>query len=106
MKVREEIETVVGDGELLLQIFEKAGWQVWFRYQKYREEFTQAGIVIAIDETPVGTFVELEGDEAGVTRLATALGRTTDDYIVASYRSLYLEHCANTGRSVTHMVFG
>lgn len=106
MKVREEIETAVGDGELLVRILEKAGWQVWFRYQKFREEFTQSGVVIAIDETPVGTFVELEGDEDGIARLAKALGRTTGDYIVASYRRLYIEHCADTGRSVTHMVFG
>ena len=106
MKVRQEIETAVEDGELLVRILEKAGWQVWFRYQKFREEYTQAGVVIAIDETPVGTFVELEGDEGGITRLATALGRTTDDYIVASYRRLYMEYCADTGRTVTHMVFG
>ncbi len=105
MKVREEIETAVGDGNLLLRIFEKAGWQVWFRYQKYREEFAQVGVVIAIDETPIGTFVELEGDERGVARLAAALGRTTDHYIVGSYRSLYIEHCSSTGRSVSHMVF-
>ena len=39
MKVREELETVVGDGHLLLRLFEELGFRVWFRYQKYREEF-------------------------------------------------------------------
>src|SRR5262245_14112138 len=38
-KLREELETVVGDGPLLVHLFEELGFRVWFRYQKYREEF-------------------------------------------------------------------
>ncbi len=33
-KVREELETTVGDGALLLRLFERLGFRVWFRYQK------------------------------------------------------------------------
>ena len=105
MKVREEIETPVGNGNRMLNILEKIGWRVWFRYQKYREEFECKDVIIAIDETPIGVFVELEGIEKAVLRLTHALGRTTDDYIVASYRNLYTADCASTGRPVTHMVF-
>ena len=105
MKVREEIETTAGDGAVLLRVFEKAGFEVWFRYQKYREEFDHDGTIVAIDETPCGVFVELEGSEAGVTRLARALGRTPADYITASYRSVYETACAARGVPVTHMVF-
>src|SRR5438093_9458417 len=39
MKLREELETVVGDATLMLRILEELGFRVWFRYQKYREEF-------------------------------------------------------------------
>src|SRR5436853_5418472 len=39
MKLREELETVVGDGSLVVRIFEELGFRIWFRYQKYREEF-------------------------------------------------------------------
>ena len=63
MKLREELETVVGDGEVLLRIFEELGLQVWFRYEKYREEFSHEDVIVAIDETPVGVFVEIEGSE-------------------------------------------
>ncbi len=105
MKVREELETTVGNGKLFLRILVKAGWNVWFRYQKYREEFKRDDVVIAIDETPVGAFVELEGSELTIRSLASALGRTTDDYIIASYRQLYVEHCTNTNKPIENMVF-
>ena len=65
MKVREELETVVGDGETMLRCFEHLGYRVWFRYQKYREEYALGDAMIAIDETPVGVFVEVEGSEQG-----------------------------------------
>src|SRR4051812_12198754 len=31
MKVREELETLVGDGPLLIRLFEELGFRVWFR---------------------------------------------------------------------------
>ena len=105
MKVREELETDVGDGALLLRVFERIGWRIWFRYQKYREEFERDGVIVALDETPVGAFVELEGDEAGIARLARALGRTADDYVVSSYRRLFVQHCEARGVPATDMLF-
>ena len=57
VKVREELETFIGDGTLMLRVLEELGFRVWFRYQKYREEFALDDVMIAIDETPVGTFV-------------------------------------------------
>ena len=74
MKLREEIETVIGDGETMLRCLEALGYGVWFRYQKYREEFALGDVVIAIDETPVGVFVEIEGGEQGIVEVTRALG--------------------------------
>ena len=105
MKVREEIETVVGDGEVLLQTFAEVGLHVWFRYQKYREEFAYDDIIISIDETPVGTFVELEGGEASIEQFATALGCAPGDYILDSYRGLYLKLREASGLTNNDMVF-
>ena len=67
MKLREEVETVVGDGEVLLRVLHELGLHVWFRYEKYREEFAREDVIVAIDETPVGVFVEIEGSEEGIT---------------------------------------
>ncbi|MXY26243.1 MAG: class IV adenylate cyclase, partial [Acidobacteria bacterium] len=105
MKVREERETAVADGEEMLAVLEAAGFEVIWRYQKYRQEFDCGSAVVAIDETPAGVYVELEGDEASVTALALALGRDTEDYINASYRGLWEDYCGARGRPVDDMVF-
>jgi adenylate cyclase class 2 len=91
MKVREELETVVGDGALLLRVLQELGLHIWFRYEKYREEFAHEDVIVALDETPVGVFVEIEGGEQGIATMAEALGRTPADYILDSYRCLYLK---------------
>lgn len=105
MKLREELETVVGDGEMLLRVFHELGLHVWFRYEKYREEFALEDVIVAIDETPVGVFVEIEGSEQGISDMTVALGRTADDYIVDSYRSLFLQYRDQLGISGSDMVF-
>ena len=105
VKVREELETVVGDGHLLLRVFEELGFRVWFRYQKYREEFAIDDCMVAIDETPVGVFVEIEGGEAGIARVAEALGRGPSDYLLESYRGLFVQHCQQRGLPARDMLF-
>jgi adenylate cyclase class 2 len=105
MKLREEIETVVGDGAILLRVLEEVGLHVWFRYEKYREEFSHEDVIVAVDETPVGVFVEIEGGEQGIASMAEALGRSQADYIVESYRGLFLRHRHEFGLTGPDMVF-
>jgi adenylate cyclase, class 2 len=105
VKVRDELETVVGDGLLLLKILEELGFVATFRYQKYREEFALDEVIVAIDETPLGTFVEIEGGDRGIAETAVALGRGPSDYVLDSYRSLFCEHCRQRGIPVADMLF-
>jgi adenylate cyclase class 2 len=105
VKLREEHETVVGDGATLLTILGELGFRVWFRYEKYREEFAAADVILAIDETPIGVFVEIEGSEDQIHRAVAALGKTPDDYVTSSYRTLYVEHCREHGMSPGDMLF-
>ena len=105
MKLREELETVVGDGDVVLRVLRELGLSVWFRYEKYREEFAHEDVIVAIDETPVGVFVEIEGSEAGIATMAQALGRSVDDYVVVSYRALFLQHREALGLEGRDMVF-
>ena len=105
MKLREEHETRVENAQALLQAFDALGMRVWFRYQKHREEFSRPGLVVAIDETPVGTYVELEGDEDAILAMATALGRTPADFIVDSYYRLFMKRRDELGLAGPFMVF-
>ena len=105
MKLRDEYETLVGDGVLLMRIFEELGYHVWFRYEKYREEFSHEDVTVAVDETPVGVFVEIEGCEQGIETAAAALGRSQADFIVDSYRSLFLQLRDRFGLTTSDMVF-
>ena len=105
VKVREEVETLVGDGDVLLRIFQELGLHVWFRYEKYREEFSHEDVTVALDETPVGVFVEIEGSEPGILSMAEALGRTPADFVLDSYRGLFLKYRDELGLVGTDMVF-
>jgi adenylate cyclase class 2 len=105
MKVREEHETRVENADALTQAFGVLGLRPWFRYQKYREEFSAPGVVIAIDDTPVGTYVELEGDEDAIHVVTSALGRSSTDFIVDSYYRLFMNRRGEFGITGPHMVF-
>ena len=105
IKIREEYETVVADGAVLQTILEELGLHCWFRYEKYREEFSNDDVVIAVDETPVGVFVEIEGGEDAIHETARALGFTPADYITDSYRFLFLQHRDANGMAGHDMVF-
>jgi adenylate cyclase class 2 len=102
---REEHETVISDGDVLTHVLETLGLHVWFRYQKFREEFAAEDATIALDETPIGTFIEIEGGERAILSMTCALGRTPDDFIHDSYRSLFLARRDQFGLEGAHMMF-
>ena len=104
-KVRDEIETTLGDGPTTALILAKMGMRPLFRYQKYRTTYSSADLLITIDETPIGNFFELEGPKARIDEVAARLGYTTSDYIVKSYFALYLEQQTERGLPVRDMLF-
>ncbi|HTG28264.1 MAG TPA: class IV adenylate cyclase [Methylomirabilota bacterium] len=111
-KVRDEIEAQVTESGNLIKIFEGLGMRGWFRYEKYRTTYQlpaakswARGLLIEIDETPIGTFVELEGPPAAIDRAATELGYSKRDYIVTNYLALYAEDCRRKGLQPQNMLF-
>lgn len=104
-KTREEIETEVGSHEAAAVMLARLGFAPWWRYQKYREEFRASSVVATIDETPAGVFVEIEGPEDGIVELATRLGRRAEDFILDSYRAIWVRHQDARGAHAGDMLF-
>ena len=84
----------------------------WFRYEKYRTTYKlpssrqwAKGLLIEVDETPIGNFIELEGSPAAIDQAAEKLGYSPRDYVLKSYLALYLEECRRQGESPCDMVF-
>jgi adenylate cyclase class 2 len=70
-------------------MLERLGLRASFRYQKHREVWSWEGQEVVVDETPIGTFLEIEGDAAGIARVAAALGFSSADYLADSYVALF-----------------
>lgn len=112
-KVREELELEVSDAGMLSRVFEALGMKGWFRYEKYRTTFRlpasaawAKGLLIELDETPIGVFVEVEGPPDAIDRAVAELGYTRSDYIVENYLSLYVKACRDAGQEPRDMLFG
>jgi adenylate cyclase, class 2 len=111
-KVREEIELEVSDGKALASIFEGLGMRGWFQYEKFRTTFRlpssrrwAKGLLLELDETPIGVFLELEGPASAIDRAAQALGFEKRDYVLANYMDLYREYCQSRGEEPRDMLF-
>ncbi len=107
-KVRDEAEVPVTDPQCVRAILEAIGLRPGFRYEKRRASYRLPGIkglVVDLDETPIGVFVELEGPRRAIDRAAKLLGYRPADYITKSYRALYLDHLRQTGLPPGDMLF-
>ena len=111
-KVREELETVLTDASMLQKIFEGLGLRGWFRYEKFRTTYRfparfkwAKDLVIDFDETPIGTYIELEGPGQAIDQAAHQLGFSPRDYVVKNYLVLYIDDCKRQGLHPSHMLF-
>ena len=67
VKQRTELETTVGDADTFTEVLVALGYRAIRTYEKKREEWSFDGSSIALDLTPIGSFVEVEGlDPEGV----------------------------------------
>jgi adenylate cyclase class 2 len=109
LKVREEIETETGDPEQMVRLFERLGFSPSFRYQKYRTVYTinvdGDEIEVVFDETPMGNFIEIEGDDKRVLMVLEAARFSTLDIIRDSYPEIQAARCRERGVPLEDLVF-
>lgn len=94
IKHREELEIEVSDIDTLMAIFHRLGYAPVLRYEKDRETWNVNGVTVTLDHTPMGNFIELEGEKGRLSEVATTLGVTMDDAVRGSYVSLWQDHRA------------
>ena len=106
-KSREEIETPVADAAQMGEILELLGLVPGYRYEKFRAVFAQPGQpgVAAVDETPIGVYLELEGEADWIDRIAARMGFSPGAYRLESYATIYMEDCLRRGVEAGSMVF-
>jgi adenylate cyclase class 2 len=108
-KIREEQQTEVQDPAILGAILEQLGMRVVFRYEKFRTSYClrvpgkRHSVDLSVDETPIGNYLEIEGKEADIHRVAGQLGFDKDVFIKESYLALFAK--SRLRRSQPHMIF-
>jgi adenylate cyclase, class 2 len=107
-KVRREIEFSVPDAGALRAVLDYLGLQPVFYYEKYRTTYRLPAlkdVIVALDETPIGTYAELEGRPRAIDRARRLLGYPAGDAILASYGALHAARQRSRGLPFGHMLF-
>lgn len=107
-KTRRETEVTVGSPEQVERILEGLGFQPWFLYEKFRTTYRLPGaprLVIDLDETPIGVFLELEGTPESIDNAAERLGYGPGDYLRESYYELFVRERQRAGLKPGRMLF-
>lgn len=106
MKVRSELETEIQDADSMLRILKMMGLRIAFRYQKYRTIYRKSGCLIMLDETPIGTYVELEGPGTIIRAVAHSFGFRKEDFITETYAELFSKYRKDNSNKKRNMMFG
>jgi len=104
-KVRDEVEVALDESAPMTVIIERLGMTPLFRYQKYRTSYAYGDLHITLDETPIGIFAELEGPKARIDAAARRLGFAASEYILGSYRDLYVESLGGREDAAGELLF-
>ncbi len=104
-KIRKEISIEVTPSSTVIELLHHIGFELWFRYEKYRTVYKTPHLVICVDETPIGVFVELEGPKQAIEEFLTQKKWHSLPRITANYYTLFCEAKARGEISGPYMVF-
>jgi len=104
-KSRVETETRIDNGKQMDAILQALGFQPTFRYEKFRAEWSDGKGHVVVDETPIGTFGEIEGAPRWIDRTARALGIAPADYVTQTYADLFFTWKRRTRSPAREMTF-
>jgi adenylate cyclase class 2 len=97
-RLRQELEFTVSDFDTALHLFEALGYTVVLMYEKFRTTYQLGEMEVALDEMPIGDFLEIEGpDGKSIRQAAQNLGLDWDRRILDSYTMLFEHTRASLG---------
>ncbi len=86
---RFEAEVEISDFETMDTILRKLGYTPYMVYEKYRTTYLLGDAEITLDELPVGTFVEIEGDADAIQKAIGSAGLQTARPMPSSYTIIF-----------------
>lgn len=105
IKQRRELETFLSDGDAVEGILDAIGASPCFRYEKYRSSYRFDDALLTLDETPIGTFMEIEARPERIIELAGQLDLDMAQAIHLSYPRLYQRYRLDRVDAPDFMVF-
>jgi adenylate cyclase class 2 len=111
-KIRIETETIVAEREAMAEIFRQLGYLPVFVYEKYRSEWShpigsnsEGTGHLLVDETPIGTFAELEGPTNWIDRTLAELNVDPATCLTDSYGKLFLDWKQRNASQAENLTF-
>lgn len=102
---RTELEVSVSDFETAHRILGALGFAPAWEYEKYRTTYRLDDCEIVLDETPMGDFIEIEGDAQGIETALHTLQLQNARRITESYSVLFERVKRRLGLSFRDLTF-
>lgn len=102
-KIRSEREVGTDDHEGVIEILRALGYETSCRYEKFRETWRLGGVLVCLDHTPIGDFVEFEGDKA--SQVAKRFRFSPSEAEEANYLELYAVYRQEHPEAPEDMIF-
>jgi adenylate cyclase class 2 len=89
LKIRPELETAVADPEAMAGILKALGFEPVLVMEKTRSVWSRIDLEACLDDTPFGSYLELEGEREGIEAAMAELGLGLERVETRSYATLY-----------------
>lgn len=106
IKKETEIEMTICDKNKFERILKEMGFKPVSSYEKYRTTLRREEVKADIDEYPFATYLEIEGSEEEIKKVAKELGLDMKDNLTESCDNLFAEWRKERGLGIkTDMLF-
>lgn len=105
VRSRKETEFEISDVDQMAYILGKLGFTFVRIMEKYRINLQYKGAILSIDEMPFGMYLEIEGSEEGVGKIASELGYSNSDKILGTYWEVFEEYKKENNLTGENIVF-